>query len=294
MVIRTREVSWGTVGLFLLAMVVLLVAIWEVMLTWPGLVRAVHRSTAGLLNFNLLAGAALFLGVVGGILFGHGRLRPAELGLSLSRLGTGVAVTAGLWVAVQVTLAALVWSRTGDLALRPVWTSPGALPAVGFLIAMLAGTPLVEEIGFRGFLFPQLVLKLGGPLQARIWRGILASSLLFAFCHLPRAFMVGIPSERGLPSALLGWTVAGVFFCVLYLRTANLFVVTGVHALSNAPTQLFGPYGEARVLVFAYACVIAVLWGRMARRAPTTVARIERTPPPPPPPPVEEGRGLAA
>jgi TctA family transporter len=70
----------------------------------------------------------------------------------------------------------------GDLAI--------SLATLGFLVAMLVGIPLYEEVAFRGFLFPQLYLKLGGAYRARLWVAAIISALLFALMHLPNRMLV--------------------------------------------------------------------------------------------------------
>lgn len=232
---QSREVPWSTILLFLVvqtALITVLVA-WRMELLVP-----VARATGWLVQTDLLAGALLMLVVVGGILVGHGRLRPAELGLVRAHLPVALAVTAGFWLATQVVLVLASLLHTGSLVLHPQWHDPGTLMMLTFLAAMLLGTPLYEEVAFRGFLFPQLYQKIRGAQRARVALAGAASAALFALGHVPTRLLISQVTGATLLSHLAVLTLAGLFGVALYLRTGNLLVVTGIHALVNAPTQM--------------------------------------------------------
>ena len=102
------------------------------------------------------------------------------------------------------------------------------------------GNALFEEIAYRGFLFPQLYLRLAGcgSARKRLGLALLISQGLFALSHIPNRIYLGMtPSEIALDLLmLLGW---GTIYTLIYLRTDNLFIVVGIHALGNTPTTLF-------------------------------------------------------
>lgn len=131
---------------------------------------------------------------------------------------------------------------------------------LSFLVAMLLGTPLYEEVAFRGFLFPQLMLKLKGPHRSRVLMAAAASAVLFSLMHIPTRLAVGNASGVDLVSQLAVLAIAGLFGIVLYVRTENLLVVAGIHALVNAPTQLVtapvSPFAVTAVLTI----ILLILW----------------------------------
>lgn len=112
---------------------------------------------------------------------------------------------------------------------------------LGVLIGQVFGNALFEELAYRGFVFPQLYLRLHGDGE-RPWHGflltLLISQALFALVHIPNRLYLGMSAGEIAAdlAMLIGW---GVLFTLIYMRTDNIFLVTGVHALGNAPTTLF-------------------------------------------------------
>jgi membrane protease YdiL (CAAX protease family) len=64
-------------------------------------------------------------------------------------------------------------------------------------------------------------------------------------------------------------TLAGLFGAVLYLRTRNLLVVTGIHALVNAPTPLVATPASPFGITLALSAALWIAWPHLDRRAPT-------------------------
>jgi hypothetical protein len=73
--------------------------------------------------------------------------------------------------------------------------------------------------------------------------------------------------------------VWGILFAVLYLRTENLFVVIGVHALANAPVTVLAMPSEglANLLPLLLSLVLIAVWGpgkrwlsRLGRTSPSS------------------------
>ncbi len=94
-----------------------------------------------------------------------------------------------------------------------VKTAGGADMVVAGLIIVIAA-PLCEEIFFRGFLYPAMRRRLG------IWSASLLNGFLFAAVHF---------SLYGL----LGRTLSGTLFCLLYEYTGNLWSPVAAHGINN-------------------------------------------------------------
>lgn len=237
--------------------------------------RRIARATAGLVQPTLLFNLLTLAVVLGGVIVAWARVRPRDLGLRRDRLAVGAAVTAGAWIFVQ--LASVAW----DLAvgrrvlLDPAWADRGVTVLVGILIGQLLGNALAEETVWRGFLLPQLYQKLRGggarsdPVPALDGRAfavaLLLSQAAFALMHLPVRLHDGV---TGAALALdLGRTLAlGLFFAALWIRTGNLFVAVGIHALGNYPTPLVQPAFPPDGGVLLYGLLVAWGWPRLSRR----------------------------
>lgn len=202
--------------------------------------RPLATATGGLITGTLLVNVILIGVLVIGVMIVYGRLRPVDLGLIAGRLPYGVAVTLAVWGSAQAIHGLAGLLTTGQIAFDPRWgTSAAAL--VGLLIAQLLGNALFEEIAYRGFLFPQLFFHFSA-LQAHRWlrcmAAVTAAGAVFALSHIPNRIYLGMTAGEIVPDLLMlvGW---GLLYTLIYLRTDNLFLAVGIHALGNAPTTLF-------------------------------------------------------
>ncbi len=235
-----------------------------------GAFRPLASATGGLFTGSLLANIVFIVVLVAGIVLRFGRLRLYDVGLIPRHILVGILFTLGMWGAAQVVqlLASLI--AYGTVTLSTDWLNPGFM--VGMVLAQIFGNALFEEIAYRGFLFPQVYLRLGG-LRSRPWGrlglALLISQGLFALSHIPNRIYLGMtPSDIALDLVmLLGW---GTLYTIVYLRTDNLFIVIGIHALGNTPTTLFQSVpllsgNGASILI--YTLVILFLFGLPLLRA---------------------------
>ncbi|ELZ88317.1 abortive infection protein [Haloferax sulfurifontis ATCC BAA-897] len=233
------------------------------------LTRSIVDATDGFVQPTLLLYLPVLLLVVGGVMLWVGRLRLRDLSLRRGDLRTGVVVTVGVWLLMQVVgIVALLWAGE-PIRLNDTWLTGGALAAIGALVAQLFGNALYEEVVFRAFLLNQFRHKLRRRLTtAPRWSVLLAlvaSQAVFALIHVPSR-LVG----DGLTLGQLGPTLVllfvwGTLLAVVYYRTGNLFVTIGIHAFMNAPTMLVGPPDAGVLTAIALGALIAVLWPRIER-----------------------------
>jgi membrane protease YdiL (CAAX protease family) len=175
---------------------------------------------------GLLTDVVLLAIVVGVAARGATRLGGSTLGLRRTAfwpaLGWAVAVFVGVLVAEGV-LAAIIGSLLGgtgtdDGGGRHAAGSFDAGVAVLLVAAVAVSAPIVEEITFRGYLFPALT-GWRGP-----WVGALLTAVVFGVAHvlaLPPAFLPGI-------------AVFGFGACLLRWFTGSLLPGIVVHSFNNA------------------------------------------------------------
>src|SRR5690606_18076529 len=191
-----------------------------------------------------------------GLLFLVGRLRPADVGLRARDIGAGLIFTALYFGLLQLLL--LSYASLSGAQVVNLWARAGAVTAAYLLLAQLLGNALYEEVAFRGFLLPQLFLKLRrlGVATAMVL-AVVASQTLFSVAHVPNILWVRGAAPAELPSSLLPLFLMGLYFALLYLLTDNLFAVVGVHALNNE--QMLSLLGAGGRLDGANAVIVAVL-----------------------------------
>jgi membrane protease YdiL (CAAX protease family) len=81
-------------------------------------------------------------------------------------------------------------------------------------IIIVVAAPLCEELFFRGYLYPAMRERLG------VWAAVFLNGFIFSAVHF---------SLYGL----LGRTLSGALFCLLYEYTDNLWSSVTAHALNN-------------------------------------------------------------
>lgn len=232
--------------------------------------RPLASATGGLFTGSLLANLVFILVLIVVIVLRLGGLRLYDVGLIPRHIGVGILCTLGIWGAAQVLQLVASLVQFGTVTISEDWANPGFM--IGLVVTQIFGNALFEEIAYRGFLFPQLFLRLTG-LRSRPWArlglAILISQSLFALSHIPNRIYLGMtPGEIALDLILLlGW---GTLYTVIYLRTDNLFIVIGMHALGNTPTTLFKTVpalagNGASILI--YTLVILLLFGLPLLRA---------------------------
>lgn len=251
--IRTREVGWGTIALFLVVSIGLLTASALVLRVGPMSRVVIPSWLENLVTFGILLVVA-----VGGVLFGMGRLRPSDLGLSRQKALQAAAIIGAIWIFNQLLGGITELATTPALTFHRSWAS-GAGRVLLWAAVMFFATALYEEIGFRGFLYPQLYLKFPGSARARFWSALLVSQLVFAAAHIPGHLIIRhMSGGADLLSVLARQFVAGVLLLLIYLRTRNLGIAIGLHGLANAPTPLFA--GTLSWEIFLIALFVAWPW----------------------------------
>lgn len=258
--IRTRRAPIRTVVFTLSAQAIVL---WGA-LGDPRWERAVREASDGWIDPTLPAGVLLFVVSIVPFVFIRAKLRPRDIGLDRRKLRNAVNVVVGLWLATQLILAWLGLLVDGWMRVDPLWFQPGA-PArpIAFLIAMLIIMPALEEATFRGFVLPQLWLRLQGSARVRTWGAVVGSAVLFALIHVPsRRLIYGLDSA-GFAASLAGLVAFGILMALIYLRTANLWVTGGIHALLNAPTPVLAGPLPALLVMVPLVLGLVIFWPRL-------------------------------
>ena len=91
---------------------------------------------------------------------------------------------------------------------------------------------------------------------------IAASQAVFALYHLPN-LVLGVSGRAGTGFSEVATQLAldfaiGIVFAAIYLRTGNLFLVMGIHALQNARTSLVATPVDPSLVIFALAIIVVL------------------------------------
>ncbi len=237
--------------------------------------ESIYTLTYGLIAedflFNVLEGCLILIFI---IIVGRLRLRDLGLGASLPQ---ALLFTALLWMLTQLSLALYQLVTAGQISWNGLWRNPTEAVMVERIVSQLFGNALYEEIVWRGFIFVQLFLLLESrEVKRALLTSLLVSQALFALMHIPFQLITQGESLTALPFWILATGVAGVIFTAFYIKTQNLFIAVGFHALFNAPTQLFAPPTEDSqipttiVTLLGLALVFWPVTGRLWQGGPRT------------------------
>lgn len=228
------ETSWRIIVLFMMLDCVAVACI--NLIVFPSNVLEIFpRVTAGLINETLVVNLIMIAGLVYLLMIRCGKLTWADLGMKKGRLLAGFAATVVLWLATEAINAAVSLLFSGSINWSSVWETYGFSVVIGSFIAQVFGNALFEELAFRGFLMSQIGKKIP---EGRWWTviAVLVSQALFGLIHIPNRLYMGVEPDQMLLSIIMP-AVLGIFFCVIYLVTDNLFFAIGVHALINVPVN---------------------------------------------------------
>jgi len=182
------------------------------------------------------------------------------------------------WLSLQAAvLAAAPWYG-GPARLDPQLTTGAWMAFAGPLIDQFIFFASAEEVVYRGFLLPQIYLRLQEriPKPVALSGSALLGSVFFAVLHIPHRLEEGITGQQLVFSMLL-LVIAGCVFCGIYLLTGNLLTVILVHGLSNFPTLLYDaeiPWQHALVLKYGLALGLAIAYAIWLRRHGGRVAHV--------------------
>ncbi len=184
-----------------------------------------------------------FIGL--GVIVWIGRFRGRHLGLEWNRFKFGLLTTFFLWAALQIvefSYGLLVSSS--EVAYYSNWEQTGSVKILSGFLLYAIGKACFDELTYRGLLLPQLHLKCRRyiNLDDRITLGlaIVMSQSIYLILQLP---LISLLTPTSLSTAM---TLTSLFFLsilnsLIYLRTKNLYITIGIHALWYHPIFVAAP-----------------------------------------------------
>jgi membrane protease YdiL (CAAX protease family) len=164
----------------------------------------------------------------------------------------------------------LVNLQVGDWAVSAVQDNVGGtvwILLVSFAHNLLLGGSLGEEIGWRGFLLPQL-LKKNSPLMASLLLGF-----VWALWHLPIDLYAGygFGGLAAIVARVLTTLPLAILFTWFYLKSSgNLLVAFFLHTSMNVLPDLgFSQYEDSMILFVIFIGIADLLvsaFGQVIRR----------------------------
>lgn len=264
---NVRETRWNIILIVMIIQIILPHLSFNVLFNVE-LFHFIQNKTNGLFQITLLLGLIALLLIVGGVILWAGKLRLQDVGILKSRFPIAVIIIITLWILSQLIMATVALINNKPLAIHTDWNRLGISFMLGLLAAQLFGNALFEEIVFRGFLLPQLYLKFSAKNEKQKMKclvmAVLVSQIYFALIHIP----FGLYKGRSLFIYIFGVALLGIIFALVYLRTENLFLAVGLHALNNKPTPIINSTFETEPYILIPILIILLLlcWPFLKRR----------------------------
>jgi membrane protease YdiL (CAAX protease family) len=177
---------------------------------------------------------------------GAERLTPATLGVRRTSFWKALGWTLAIWVGISA-LEGLWALLAGGTSNTEDGGRMGTAATVLILLAVAVTAPIVEELAFRGYLFPALT-QWRGP-----WLAAALTAVLFGAAHIASSPLVALPALA----------VFGFGACMLFWFTGSLLPCVGLHAANNAIVIGVSSDWDWQVPVALLACAILsilVLW----------------------------------
>jgi membrane protease YdiL (CAAX protease family) len=201
-------------------------------------------SVASAVIFRFFPGAVpivvTWVFAVGLGVFFIGGQKPFNLGMDAHSILPAVLFGALYWLLRQALEILLLLQAGKSLALDQQLTAGNTQAFLGPLLDQLLVFALAEEIIFRGFLLPQVYLRLVGRMkkESALLLAALMVHVYFGLMHWPHRLASGMPPAE-IPFTLFTTGAFGLIYCWVYLRTGNLISAVFIHALTNFPTLLY-------------------------------------------------------
>ncbi|WP_276280990.1 type II CAAX prenyl endopeptidase Rce1 family protein [Halorussus caseinilyticus] len=147
-----------------------------------------------------------------------------------------IAVLVAFWALYN--LVAFGLALGGVSGFETTGSKAAAHPALylGALLSSLLFTAIPEELVFRAYLQQKFTALADGETRRTVATGVAVAAVLFALFHLPRWFLgSGHGVGTALAVRLLGLTLMGIAYGVVYALTGNLWLVALFHATMNQP-----------------------------------------------------------
>lgn len=112
----------------------------------------------------------------------------------------------------------------------------------------------IEEIGWRGFLFPELRKRYSFAISA------VSIGIVWAIWHIPMWFIANSPQTKiNFLLFMISCITVSLLLAFIYEKTSSIFLCIFMHAVDNAYYYLFTTSVDYNIITITFALLIAVL-----------------------------------
>ncbi len=223
----------------------------------PGIYTSGVVDSLAILSLMKLA----FVGL--GVIFWIGRFRPWHLGMGWKDFKTGLLATFFLWSMLQLVQVSYGMLSSTNLGYLNHWQNLGGIQMLSSFVFYAIGKAFFDELVYRGLLLPQLHLKCKRYInlddRITLSLAVILSQSIYLIIQLP---LVSMFLSNSLSSA---FTLTSLFFLsilnsLIYLRTRNLYIAIGLHALWYHPVFVAAPSIPHTFILVLLAIGFILIW----------------------------------
>ena len=195
------------------------------------------------------------------------KLKLKDVGLERKKILPAVIIISSIWVFYNIVGLVYTLSLNGRIVFDSELLSEGWNAVLGQFIGQIFGCGPFEEVIYRAFFLIQIYLLLRKKnseesnkiSKTSLFVSIIITQIFFALIHIPDRVWENQPlSEYWMD--MFSLFIYGVVFVLLYLRTNNILIVAGIHALLNRTTSLFMPSFYSWIIIWIFVVLLLIFY----------------------------------
>jgi membrane protease YdiL (CAAX protease family) len=196
-----------------------------------------------------------------------GKLKPKDIGLEKKKILPAIIVISSIWLFYNIVGLVYTLSLNGGVVFDNEILDDGWNVVLGQFIGQIFGCGPFEEIIYRAFFLIQIYLLLirrnleepNKISKKALISSIIITQIFFALIHIPDRVWENQPLNEYWMD-MFSLFIYGVVFVLLYLRTNNILIVAGIHALLNRTTSLFMPSFYSWIIIWIFAVLLLIFY----------------------------------
>ena len=214
---------------------------------------------------SFLKAAFIILGVV----FWIGKFNNHDLGATFVKFRTGIITAFFLWALLQLVMIGVGALSSTSGALFTGLTEKNPLYYLGTFILFAFSKALYDEVIYRGLVLPQFHLKarrfINLPSHYTLTIAIVLSQIIYLIIQMP-LISTAHDGESSLGLTFLSLFLLSLLNAVIYIRTHNIFVSVGIHALWFYPLFIVNSSIQQEYLIAAAGLGLLALWPMLPKQ----------------------------
>jgi membrane protease YdiL (CAAX protease family) len=196
-----------------------------------------------------------------------GKLKSKDIGLEKKKVLPAIIVISTIWIFYQIIGLIYTLVINGSIVFDEFIISNEWNVVLGQFIAQVFGCGPYEEIIYRTFLIVQIYLLVRNirkedsnkVSKTTLIISLVVTQIFFALVHIPDRIWENQPLEEYWMD-MFSLFMYGLVFALLYLRTNNILIVAGVHALLNWTVSLFMPQFYGWIVIWIFYAMILIFY----------------------------------